>query len=438
MKRILLKAFILFLALPNAICQSPHQQLLDDREGNTFYLMSDLLPQRQISLLTGQYSLGLFNDGPKYNEIIKSEQDNLLEIDANKVYGELKHKNLLSIESEIKTIGIGFRLGKLGVGFQHSILACNYLTYTKELFGTLFLGNAQYIGKTVSLSPDLYTSLYNSFGFGVAAELGKTKIAGRLNLLTGIAGAQTMRSKLDLYTDPDYYQLKLTTDYEIGTSGILNLDSLRTQNFLSSTSDYKASDFFTSNFGVSLDFAVHSQLSSNLSTGIAVKRLGYINFTENAKIYTSKKEINYDGLDLGKFIAEDSVAIEGLLDSLKDLIKFDNRASSFKMKLAPEFQIYAKYYLTDKYSLYGSLYYSSLPSSNILAASVGVNFTPVSIISLGSNITYLSGSSVNLGLHALVNIWKLSIHVGSDNIFAVINPKNTNFTTAYAGVRWNL
>ena len=93
MKRILLKAFILFLALPNAICQSPHQQLLDDREGNTFYLMSDLLPQRQISLLTGQYSLGLFNDGPKYNEIIKSEQDNLLEIDANKVYGELKDKN---------------------------------------------------------------------------------------------------------------------------------------------------------------------------------------------------------------------------------------------------------------------------------------------------------------------------------------------------------
>ncbi len=433
---IILGIFLQFGQL--CFAQSPHQQLLDDKEGNAFYLIRDVLPKKKLTILTGQYSLGIFNDGPKYNEIVKNETSTLIEIDAKEVYQKLKDKNLLSIESEIKTLGIGIRLGKIGIGFQHSIVAFNHLTYSKELFGTLFIGNAQYIGKTVSLSPNLSSALYNSFGFGAGVEIGKTTLATRVNLLTGITGAQTFRSKLDLYTDPDYYQLKLNTDYEIGTSGLLNLDSLQSQNFLSLTNDYKVSDFFTSNFGVSIDFAAHSQINDKMSVGLGIRRLGYINFTKNANIYSSKKEIEYDGLDLGKFIQEDSVEVSGLLDSLTDLVKFDKNAKSFKIKLAPEIQLYTKYFITEKIGLYGSLYYSVLTNSSIYAASAGLNYKPVAFFNVGSNVTYLSGSSLNIGLHAMFNIWKLSIHLGSDNILTAVNPKNTNFTTAYVGVRWNL
>lgn len=420
------------------MAQSAHQQVLDDKEGSSFYLIRDMLPKEKLSILTGQFSIGVFNKGPRYNEIVKSETTTLVEIDANDVYKKLEDNNLLSIESEIKTLGIGMRLGNIGIGFQHSIVAYNYLAYTKELFGTLFLGNAQYIGKTVSIAPNLNTALYNSFGFGAGVELGKTSLAARINFLTGISGAQTFKSKLDLYTNPDYYQLQLNTDYEIGTSGLLDLDSLKSQNFLSFTSDYKVSDLFKSNFGLAVDIAAHTKISERMTLGLGIRRLGYINFTKNATLYSSKKEIAYDGLDLGKFIEEDSVAISGLLDSLNDLVKFGKSPKTFRIKLAPEIQLYTKYFLSDNLGLYGSLYYSRLSNGSIFSASAGINFQPVSFINVGTNVTYLAGSSINVGLHTRLNVWKISLQMGSDNILSAFNPKNSNFTTAYVGLRWIL
>lgn len=436
-KHFILIVWALSLYSLTGFAQSAHKAILDDEEGSCMYLISDLLPKGHITLITGEYSIGLYSSGPTYKDLVKNETSTLIEIDANNVYAKLKDKNLLSFENEIKTLGVGIRFGRLGLGFQHSIVAYNYLSYTKELFGTLFLGNAQYIGQNVQISPNLNTALYNSFGFGGAYDLGKTKIAARVNLLTGIIGANTFKSGLNLFTDPEYYQLKLTTDYEVGTSGILNLDSLKSQNFLSLTNKYQLTDLFTSNYGLNVDFALHTQLNDKISLGASISRLGYINFNKNANIYTSSKQINYDGLDLSKYVTKDSVAIEGLLDSFSNLVKFDKRASSFKLKLAPEIQVYAKYFFNSKLSFYGGVFYSALSNGSIISGSAGVNFKPISLLSLGSNLTYLPGTKFNLGLHGKLNLGKLSIQAGTDNILFLINAKNANFTTGYAGLRWH-
>lgn len=437
MKRLWISCLILLACVPLLRSQSAYRYLLDDADGNIFKQESGVLPVNKFSITVGDYSLGLLSGGISYNQFIKSETENLIEIDAQNVYNDLHDANLLSFQTELKTLGISYRLGKVGLGFQHSITAFNYFTYPKELFGTLFLGNAQYIGKTVPLGPELNSALMNSFGFGIGAEISRVKIAAKLNLLTGLAGAHTNRTKLDLYTDPEYYQLRLTTDYEAATSGLLNLDSLKSGKILATLGNYKLSDAFSSNFGLSVDLSVHARLSEKLSGGVSLKRLGYIDFNKNTNIYSSNKVISYDGLDLSKYITKDSVAIEGLLDSLQDLVKLDKKQGSFKMKLAPEVQLYAKYHLNEKLGLFGGVYFSSVPGKSIWSASGGVSYTPVSLITLGSNITYIDGSVLNIGLHGMLNIWKVSLQAGSDNILAAISPKNAKFATAYAGVKLN-
>lgn len=437
MKKILLGILLIVGIWSAARAQSPYRLLLDDHDGTLFDQLTGVMPANKISVTTGDFSLGVLNEGPGYDDLFQSGQGELISVNGQNLYNKLKDNNLLSLETELKTFGISFRMGKMGFGFQHGIAAYNYLQYPKELFGTLFVGNAQYIGKTVPIGPSFHSSLMNSFSLGAGVEFSKIKLAAKLNVLTGLAGAQTQKSKLDLYTDPEYYQLKLSTDYQVETSGLLNLDSLRSGKILSSLDNYKFGDIFNANFGLSLDLSAHMALSEKLSAGVSVKRLGYIKFTENAQTYTSDKEINYSGLDLSKYVVKDSVAIEGLLDSLRDLVKFDKNSTSFKMKLAPEIHIYAKYHLTQKLGLFGGAYYTALPDRDYFSASAGVSFTPLPLITAGSNITYTSSSAFNVGLHAMLNIWKLSIQLGSDNILAVISPKNSNFTTAYAGMRWN-
>lgn len=437
MKHIFLSLLVVVGLIESVQAQSPYRLLLDDHEGKLFDQLSGVLPANRITLTTGDFNLGLLNEGPVYNDLFKQDQGGNTKINGQEIYNNLKDNNLLTVETELKTFGIAFRLGKVGLGFQHSIAAYNYFNYPKELFGTLFVGNAQYIGETVPIGPGFKSVLMNSFGFGAGVEFSKIKAAAKLNLLTGLAGAQTPDTKLDLFTDPEYYQIKLTSNYKVENSGLVNLDSISSGKILSDIENYDLGDIFKSNFGLSLDFALRAELTEKLSAGVSIKRLGYINFTENTNIYTSNKEISYNGLDLSKYVTKDSVAFEGLLDSLKDLVKFDKKSASFKMKLSPELHVFAKYHLTPKLGLFGAAYYSALPDRNYFSASAGVSFTPISLITAGGNLTYTSDSSINLGLHAMLNFWKLSIQLGTDNILAAINPKNSNFTTVYSGIRWN-
>lgn len=417
--------------------QSPQYMIFDDSKASAFQLLTDILPTEHFRLITGQYSIAAYHSAFSYNDLIKDETSSLININGQEAFPKLKDYNALIIQSELKTLGFGIRIGHLGIGFQHSITAYNNLVYPKDLFGLLFVGNAQYIGKTVNIGPRLNSSLYNSFGFGIGLDINKLKIAGRLNLLTGVAGAQTEHSNISLYTNPEYYQLELNTDYSIGTSNLINLDSLETQNISSGLSNYSLSDMFTSNFGISADLAVHYAVNDNVSIGLGIKGFGFLRFTKNAVEYSSNKQINYNGVDISDFINEDSVGIQGLLDSLSDLLKFDKRNKEFDVKLYPDIQLFSNYKLNELVSLYGGVNFSPTPEVVYWSASVGASFNILKALSFGANYSYLPGANFNLGTHLRLRLLKFDLQAGTDNILAIISPENYNFTTGYAGLRWH-
>lgn len=417
--------------------QSPQYNILDDSTGSGFDLITDILPQTHLRLITGHYSATVYHSAFSYKDLVSSESSTLINISSTNSFNKLKEQNNFLFETELKTIGVGIRFGKIGLGFQHSITSYNNLVYPKELYGLLFLGNAQYIGKTVEIGPQLNSSLYNSFGFGLGVDLDRFKIAARVNLLTGISGAQTDKKDISLYTDPEYYQLTLTTDYSIHSSNLINLDSLKTQNILSKLGDFKTKDFFTSNFGISADLALFFKLNNKLTMGLGARRLGYLNFNKNATLYSTHKVIQYNGVDISDYIYKDSVSIQGLLDSFSDLVKFDKTAQNFKVKLYPELEYYAKYRLTDMISLYGGLNFSPTPENTYWSASAGGSVMLFNSLTLGLNYIYLPGANFNIGTHIRWKIWKMDVQAGSDNILAIFSPKNYNFTTGYAGLRWN-
>ncbi len=438
MNRRALLFLIVFLGTMGCInAQSPQYNILDDSSGSGFDLLSDILPQSHIRLITGHYSATVYHSAFSYKDLVSSESNNLINISGTASFNKLKAQNSFLFETELKTLGVGIRFGNIGIGFQHSITSYNNLVYPKELYGLLFLGNAQYIGQNVPIGPQLSSSLYNSFGFGVGVELDKFKVAARVNFLTGIAGAQTDKKNISLFTDPEYYQLTLTTDYSIHTSNLINLDSIKTQNILSKLNDYKTKDFFTSNFGITADIALHFKLNDKISMGLGVRRLGYLNFNKNATLYSTHKVIQYNGVDISDYIYKDSVSIQGLLDSFSNLLKFDKEAQSFKVKMYPEIEYYAKYNLNSLISLYGGLNYSPTPENAYWSASAGASFQVFQSLMLGVNYVYLPGSNFNIGTHLRLKVWKLDFQAGSDNILAIFQPKNYNFTTGYAGLRWN-
>jgi len=415
--------------------QAPFYQVNSGLNAVGNSMISDILPEKKITLITGHYNLSAYHSAFSYGDFIKSENNSALEIDAKNAFSQLDANNDLWLDTEFKTLGIGFRLGKLGVGFQHSLTAFNVLNYPKDLFGLLFLGNSQYIDKEVQVGPQFTGMAYNSFGFGLGYDFGKLKLTGRFNWLSAAAGAQTKNNDVLLYTNPEFYQLRLTTNYELNSSNLINPDSLGESNFISRLS---FDGLFKSNTGYSLDFAANYNLNNKTSIGGSIRGLGQINFNTNAKNYRSNKIINYDGIDIGNFITGDSLSLASTIDSLGDLLKFDESNRNFSIRLPFHANFHAQYAISSKLIGMAGMQYSSINDASFTSFTAGISFQPIKAIRLATNYTYIPSAPANIGLHCSFRFWLIELAGGTDNVLAGFDPKSTKYGTGYLGLRWIL
>ncbi len=400
------------------------------------YRMPGTIPQEGLVVQLPSIGVGLYNSGFSYNDLISSTNNGITTLDIDGVLDKMDQENTLMIQGAIQTLGVGWKTKNLWFELGHQVRYENFLDYPKDLFSVFFRGNAEFVGQTANLGLKVNSMLYNEFYAGVAGQIGKVSIGGRLKWLNGTLAARTERSKLDLHTSDDIYQLTVNSDYLIHTSPELDILKGGNSDLMLDLEDYNFSQLISRNSGFALDLGVDVDITDRLSFSAAVMDIGRITWKEDVISYASKKSIQYDGFEFSSLFSEDSLSLAGALDTLEALLEFEEtEGGSFQTALPWSFQVGGRYQLTEQIGLSAVIFGQRQASYTFSGISVGGNFKPLPFLEAGIAYTIYDKTYTNLGAHLLLKLGPVRIYGASDNIISIFSANDNRFANGRVGMQ---
>ncbi|HNM24296.1 MAG TPA: DUF5723 family protein, partial [Saprospiraceae bacterium] len=210
-----------------------------------------------------------------YNDIFRRENGKNV-LDLSQAIDQLDPENKVNYHQRLETVSFGWRLGG-GWSIQagHAMRLDAHITYPKTVAEVLWNGNAAYLGDTLSIAPSADYSKWHELSAGLSKQIGPVRIGGRAKFLGGIGGLRTDEDhKLaTIYTDPDYYQLTLRTDYAFHaayTVGAIDTSGLGYK----INNDPDKGGLFSSSNGWAFDIGLQARLGDRLQINVAVLDLG--------------------------------------------------------------------------------------------------------------------------------------------------------------------
>ena len=432
MRRILLIAlFIIGLA---------NTSFIFAQQNITFYNMTSVdqsgrlnparMPDNKLNIglpVISNTFINVSNSGFAVDDIIKADGDSFV-LSTSSLLNSLKEKNHLAFGIETDFLSIGKRIGKRNYfSFNATLKTSLNFSYDKAPFEILINGNAPYAGQTKNLSFGANSSVYMEYGLGYARTFLKDKlnIGGKFKLLSGVANVSTKKSDLTLYTDPNNYDLTITSDVDFNYSGPLEMDSL----------DDPSKYVFGPNKGMAFDLGATFTFSDKLEFSASILDMGYIKWKDNVTNQRSKNPgtaYTFTGVDIENFYndtADFDEAIEELLDSIGDLFEIVETNEAYRNALPTQIYLGANYHL-NKTTNVGLVIYSQIYKGNVLpGAGLSFNKKFGRILGLYGSYSYYNKNATNLGVGFSANLGPVQLYAVSDNVLSVFNyygAQNTN------------
>lgn len=400
------------------------------------YRLPGTVPDEGLVVQLPTIGIGLYNSGFSYNDLIASTTNGVTTLDVPGTLGKMDEENSLLLQGTIQTLGVGWKMKNVWVEVGHNVRYENFLDYPKDLFSVFFEGNAPYIGKTANLGLRVNSTLYNEFYAGVAGKIGPVNVGGRLKWLNGALAARTERSRLDLYTSDDVYQLTINSDYLIHTSPELDILQGEDTDLILDVDDLDFGQVITRNAGIAFDLGAEVDLGERLNLSAAIMDIGQIKWKDDVLSYHSNKSIQYDGFEFSSLFLEDSLSLAGALDTLESLLEFDKtEGGSFKTTLPWSFQVGGRYRLTDQIGLSAVFFGQKQATQTVKGVSLGAQFRPLSFLEAGIAYTIYEQTYTNLGLNLLFKLGPIRLYAASDNVISLFSANDNRFANGRAGIQ---
>lgn len=379
--------------------------------------------------LTSFYNNSLV-EGVTLSEVIREENgQNILDIDA--AIAGMGEENDLQQFFVLETVNVGLNLGKIGLSLSHALKFDAVYTYPKSFAQVIFQGNAQFVGQTAELGSRIDFKTYNEIALGAAYQTEKFSIGGRAKYLVGAGSAVTNpdRRSASVYTDPDIYQLTLTTDYELRTAAFVDFNDFDDIQF-----DYSPStediQFGGGNTGFAFDLGAAADLGKLHLAASVLDLGGVITWEEDATAYSTNGTFTYEGLDISDALSGEAVDFASALDTLQQIFGIQESNTEFETDLATQAYVSARYDLTEKLTL-GALYYGRFADiKSRSAVALSGQYKLADNISAGATYAVIDDTFTNLGLNGAVTLGPVQIYAVTDNVFGLISQKdgeNVNF-----------
>ncbi len=377
------------------------------------------------------------NSGFNINDIISSGANS-----GSGVFSPSRAASKLSADNGMRLDGIGdfsfgFRMNpKWYFHSSFSAKANLRLDYPPDLFQFLFLGNArdEVLDKDMDIAGFKVTSnVYGDATFGLTYQPNCTWTVGMgLKYLQGLAHISTVKSYGIVNTSSEFYQWRITNDFEFRTNMQVDLDGDRW------SIDFQ-NDALFKNHGLGLNLgATYRLLNKKLLLSASIIDMGFISWNSggNTRIYnqSENRDFMFSGLTTAAFNNTDA-AFEEIIDTLTTLFDVKTeRTGAYATSLT------SRFYLGGDYQFHPSLHAGVLAYGEIvnnrlrLAWSNYASVNVSKILQLQGSLSFMNRSISNVGLGMAVNMGPVQWWLVSDNLSILFNPFMTRTLHARTGV----
>jgi hypothetical protein len=406
----------------------------------TLYNMN-FVPQRlslnPANIPTARYHLGfsagaMFNTPFSYSDIITRDADDSLNVDLNIFLNSLKKSNTIRA-SGIGDFSFGFKINpKLYIHAAVAEKVNMRFSFPKAFMDFIINGNGtpEFIGNTVNIGDFRLNAMhYRDYSIGAAYQVNcNLSVGGRVKYLYGMENINTVKSELSIYTNPEHYQLTISNDLEVRTSG------------LDSNAEMGAGRYRTGlkNRGMGLDLgATITMMDQKLMLSASILDLGYIKWKENPIIYyndAENKSFTYSGFNESFF--SDTNFLQNLGDTILSTFDLAERNEAYTTALPLRIFMSGRYKLMKGNYAGGTAYFEFV---NGKAQTVWTAFASTQFgrfVELQGNVSLLNRSISNIGVGLALNLWPLQVWATTDNLIIPSRLTKTRTVHARAGVNF--
>ncbi len=305
--------------------------------------------------------------------------------------------------------------------------------YPKDFMQFLIEGNASFGNQTASFDGlGINANHYREYGvnFNRTLKNDRLTVGVRLKYLYGMENINTATSDIDIYTDPNTYDISTNSEIKLNTSGL-------------SDSIVKIGDYLfgRNNKGYGADFGFNYKVNEKISINGSVIDLGFIKWNNNVTNYTSKKnQFSYTGIDIDEFILNDTSSTNGsksfdrVLDSLEKTFNIEETNNSYTSSLATQIYFGGKYHL-DNSSNIAALAHADFFKGKIkpsLSLSYNKKFTNFFHLTFSYTITNKSFNNIGGGI--VFHPGPIQLYIMADNIVGAFKPQNAQYFQLRTGL----
>ncbi len=358
----------------------------------------------------------------RFNDLIRRDGDQRI-LDLGRLLDRLEPQNDLTAAQRVETLTFGWRQGDWVWHAGHTVRLDARLTYPKNIAELLWRGNAPFIGQTLEVAPALNAAAWQEWSIGSTRTFARGSIGARVKWLSGIASlaTSTERRSASVFTDPDIYQLSLTTNYgfhsaatiaDIDTAG-LGFQVVR---------DALAEKLFSGNNGVAFDLGATWKLGSRVQISAAALDLGgRINWKADAgaRYFESQGTYRYEGVKFpGADIIDGTAKLdfETQLDTLNDIFNFSNKPQDFKTTVPARFYVGGTFDISQKWQAGVTVFHQNGQTADATAVGVTARWSPVKWATLGAQYVVNDRSADNAGFQLILRPGPVQFYVMSDNL----------------------
>ncbi len=442
----------------------PTPPLLQAQNNQTIYFM-DRLPQSSLinpalqhhhNFHIGLPGISSFNitagtNFASFSDIIfkHPQNDSLItflhpDVDISDFTSKLENMNSVSQDLHLNILSFGFRVSNSFLSFNISERSSFRADLPRDLVLLTLEGNEQFMGLEADLSNSFadinYFREYSAGYSYLASE--RLSLGIRAKMLFGKAGFSFEGSTMDLFTDPDSYNTRLRSGFNMNFSMPVTLEKNEdgdingvTPHF--DTEGYDPLDFVFSsrNAGFAADLGVTYNISRPFTLFASVTDLGFINWKEDVYNFSVDGDFEFDGINLSPlFNSDDSDPVDNLMDSIRSIFNLKDTQNAYSRRLPP------RVYLGGSYELTRGLNLGLLSRSEIYNGSLDQAFTLSANSSIGRWLSaslswsVMNNSYNNLGMGLSVRGGGFQLYAVSDNLNTFLYPHRTKNVNLWFGL----
>jgi hypothetical protein len=377
--------------------------------------------------------------GPlSFNNIFTATSEDILSVDFDKVAGQLKNRNNLSVNADVQLFFLGLNFGRNHFSLGVNERVNSWMVYSKDLAQLAIYGNGdeRTFGRDIVLD-DLFLNqnMYHEIALGYGRDISdKLSVGARIKVLFGVLNAQT--EDLGGYFRTDNDSIHITNSsfaLRYAGHGLFEEDAdplSMVQNTL---------PFSNKNTGLAADIGVHYRITNRMSVSASVLDLGYINWKEDTRSYEfDNVTYSFKGFDLLDMVSNsdpDNDFIDNELDSLENLFTpGETEGIAYRSSLVTNFYTGFDFALADRHHVGANVFGRVANGSVTPEFGAYYNLEIGRIVNAVVNGSFRNGKLSSVGAGLSVNLGPVQIYGTTETVMAHFNPKAASMVDARVGI----